>query len=240
MGNFEGTWVPQSDVSLRLRSSSQGPGMEPHFRFPAQLGVCLPLSPLPNMYLFPPPVSFLWAIIIMNLLFLCIFIQIAQIIYTTVLHGFFKDFIYLFERERAGGGEGAEKEGEADTPLRSPMWGFIPGPQDHDLSRRQLLNQLSHPSAKSNFLIDIYTQKSTQIISARSVHFHKWYTMGTSQNRALPAPRISSFVPSHRVNTISTPNTMHYFCLFLNFMEIELSRTCCLVCGFFHSIILRD
>ena len=27
------------------------------------------------------------------------------------------------------------------------MWGSIPGPRDHDQSRRQTLNQLSHPGA---------------------------------------------------------------------------------------------
>jgi len=25
------------------------------------------------------------------------------------------------------------------------MWGSVPGPGDHDLSRRQMLNHLSHP-----------------------------------------------------------------------------------------------
>ena len=27
------------------------------------------------------------------------------------------------------------------------MWGSIPGSQDHELSRRQVLNRLSHPGA---------------------------------------------------------------------------------------------
>ena len=48
-----------------------------------------------------------------------------------------KDFIYLFEREQAQVGRGAE--GKGDT------WGSIPGPRDNDLSQRQTLNQLSHP-----------------------------------------------------------------------------------------------
>jgi len=49
-------------------------------------------------------------------------------------------FIYLREREYKPGGE-AEGEGEADSPLsREPNEGLIPGPWDHDLSRRQVAN----------------------------------------------------------------------------------------------------
>ena len=59
---------------------------------------------------------------------------------------FFKKIllIYLTDKERAqAGGEG---EGEAGSSLsRSPTWGLIPGPCDHDLSRRQMFNWLSHP-----------------------------------------------------------------------------------------------
>uniref|UniRef100_A0A452VL31 SCAN box domain-containing protein n=1 Tax=Ursus maritimus TaxID=29073 RepID=A0A452VL31_URSMA len=41
--------------------------------------------------------------------------------------------------------------GEADSPLsRSPMQDSIPGPWDHDLSRRQTLHRLSHPGAPRN------------------------------------------------------------------------------------------
>ena len=43
--------------------------------------------------------------------------------------------------------EQGREEGEADFLLsRDPnIWGSIPGPRDHDLSRRQTLNHLSHP-----------------------------------------------------------------------------------------------
>ena len=42
--------------------------------------------------------------------------------------------------------EGAEGEREADSLLNEePDVGPIAGPQDHDLSGRQMLNQLSHP-----------------------------------------------------------------------------------------------
>ena len=44
----------------------------------------------------------------------------------------FKDFIYLTESTQ-GMGEG---EGEVE----SPIWDPIPGPWDHDLSQRQMLN----------------------------------------------------------------------------------------------------
>jgi len=41
----------------------------------------------------------------------------------------------------------AEAEGEAGSPQSrgSLMWDSIPGPWDHDLSRRQTLSRLSHP-----------------------------------------------------------------------------------------------
>ena len=50
-------------------------------------------------------------------------------------------------------GGGADREGEADSSLsREPGCDVasIPGPRDHDLSRRQMLNQLSHPGAPAS------------------------------------------------------------------------------------------
>ena len=61
------------------------------------------------------------------------------------------------ERERestnAGWGEeGADGEGEADSPLsREPEERFHPRTQAHDLSRRQTLNGLSHPGAPGKY-----------------------------------------------------------------------------------------
>ena len=52
------------------------------------------------------------------------------------------------DRERVRASiERGEGQREKQTPHRagSPMWDPIPGLQDHDLSQRQLLNQLSHP-----------------------------------------------------------------------------------------------
>jgi len=54
---------------------------------------------------------------------------------------FKKDFIYSFVRERraqAGGAAGREKQ--APRGARGPMRDSIPGPRDHDLSRRQTPN----------------------------------------------------------------------------------------------------
>ena len=56
---------------------------------------------------------------------------------------------YLFETVRElEQGEG-QREREKQTPhwAGSPMCGLIPGPQDHDLTWRQQVNQLSHPGA---------------------------------------------------------------------------------------------
>ena len=69
---------------------------------------------------------------------------------------FFWGFIiFLFEKERVrestSWGEG---EGEVDSPLsKEPNAGLDPGHQDHDLSWRQMLNQLSHPGAPILFFI---------------------------------------------------------------------------------------
>ena len=56
-------------------------------------------------------------------------------------------FIYLREGERAWAGGGVEGEGEAE----SPMWGSIPEPWDHGLSRRQMLYQPSHLGTPEGF-----------------------------------------------------------------------------------------
>ena len=52
---------------------------------------------------------------------------------------------------KQGGGEGTEGE-EADSLLRREPdgWGSIAGPWDHDLSQRQMLNELSHPGLPRN------------------------------------------------------------------------------------------
>ena len=53
---------------------------------------------------------------------------------------FFKDFIYLFERQTA-------RESTSSGEKQTPRWAGspIPGPWDHDLSPRQTFHQISHP-----------------------------------------------------------------------------------------------
>ena len=57
----------------------------------------------------------------------------------------------LFIRKRAQVGREADGEGEEGREKQTPQWagslmqGSIPGLQDHGLSQRQMLNQLSHP-----------------------------------------------------------------------------------------------
>ena len=67
---------------------------------------------------------------------------------------FFKDFIYLTERERTQGGEAASR-GRGSSPCwaRNLLWGLIPAYWDHDPSRRQMLNWLSHPGALGSDLL---------------------------------------------------------------------------------------
>ena len=62
------------------------------------------------------------------------------------------------EREHKGGQKKREKQ-----TLRwvgSPTWGWIPGPWDHDLSRRQMLNRLSPPRSLQNMCIFTFTRYS--------------------------------------------------------------------------------
>jgi len=58
---------------------------------------------------------------------------------------------------RRGGGE-KQREREKQIPHQagSPVWGPIPGIQDHDPSQRQMPHQLSHPGTPgSPFLMSI-------------------------------------------------------------------------------------
>ena len=59
---------------------------------------------------------------------------------------FFKDFIYLFDRDRDSQRERGHKQGKWERKKQvprkawSPMWGSIPEPRNHALSQRQTLN----------------------------------------------------------------------------------------------------
>jgi len=56
-------------------------------------------------------------------------------------------FFYWFDREKKSTSRGSSQQREKQAPrwARSLMWGWIPGPWDHDSSRRQMPNRLSHP-----------------------------------------------------------------------------------------------
>ena len=53
------------------------------------------------------------------------------------------------------------------------MQGSIPGPRDHDLSPREMLNQLSHPGALSDVYpleyvkVDIYVEKVIEYVNLK-------------------------------------------------------------------------
>ena len=51
---------------------------------------------------------------------------------------FFKDFIYLFMRDKER--EAETGRGRSRFPVGSPMWDSIPRLWDHNLSQRQMLN----------------------------------------------------------------------------------------------------
>ena len=59
--------------------------------------------------------------------------------------------MFIFERESMSGG--GQKEGDTESEVGSTLWAVSTEPdveleiRDQDLSRRQKLNQLSHPSA---------------------------------------------------------------------------------------------
>ena len=59
---------------------------------------------------------------------------------------FLKDFICLFERAQPGWVQ-REREKQVPHEQGAQTQGSIPGPKDHDLSWRQMLNRPSHPDA---------------------------------------------------------------------------------------------
>ena len=57
---------------------------------------------------------------------------------------YFKDFIYLFTKERERERERERQrhmQREKQAPCKKPDEGLDPGPQDHALSQRQTLNR---------------------------------------------------------------------------------------------------
>ena len=69
---------------------------------------------------------------------------------TSLVWFFFKKilFVYLTESAHTEARGAAEGDGEAGSLLSMEIdVGLDPGPWEHDLSRRQMLNLLSHPGA---------------------------------------------------------------------------------------------
>ena len=68
---------------------------------------------------------------------------------------FLKIFYFDTERESISRGNSRQSEREKQTPHQadSPTLGSIPGSQDHDLSQRQTVNQLSHPGTLLNYIL---------------------------------------------------------------------------------------
>jgi len=67
---------------------------------------------------------------------------------------FLRFYLFIWERMRDREHEREEGQREKQTPrwAGSLMWDSIPGLRNHDLSRGQLLNQLSHPGAQRRYL----------------------------------------------------------------------------------------
>ena len=64
--------------------------------------------------------------------------QIPSVSGLSFFLSFSKDFIYLFMRDRERGRDIGRRRSR--LPTRSPRWYSIPGPQDHVLGQRQMLN----------------------------------------------------------------------------------------------------
>ena len=72
----------------------------------------------------------------------------------------FQNFIHLLERvrkqERARAEEGNTEERQVPSWAGSPKWYLIPGPQDHDLSQRQMLNWATQAPHGSLFFLSFW------------------------------------------------------------------------------------
>ena len=85
-----------------------------------------------------------------------------RIILINFNHYHFQRFFILFETENTSGGQ-REREKQTLCWAGSPILGWIPGPRDHDLSYRQMLNWLSHPGAPVIYNHDGYWLKAESI-----------------------------------------------------------------------------
>ena len=89
--------------------------------------------------------------------------------------------------------------GRSRTPAGSPMWDSTPGPQDHDLSRRQTLN---HPGAPPfHFLNGIFWKAKFELIDL-CLHVSDFHDLSKASLLANKVTKIFSEV---------------FFCIFYNF-----------------------
>ena len=75
----------------------------------------------------------------------------SEILVLQLFFWFKKKFFLIYLTETTSRQRGKQKRKQAPCRAESPMWGSILGPWDHDLSRMQRLNPLSHPGAPSSF-----------------------------------------------------------------------------------------
>ena len=98
-------------------------------------------------------------------------------------------FIYLreskWEREKKKAQAGTEGEGEADSPMSGePNAGLIPGPQDHYLSWKQMLNWLSHPGTPNDYGLYMFVHRVYMHLYILKLTFYDSY-WETRDNRAI-------------------------------------------------------
>ena len=111
-----------ASVCLRLRSSSQGSGIEPHIKLPAQQGVCFSLSHCPSLI---PALVLSFTPSLSNKIF--IFVKKKK-----------KKFIYLLMRDTEKGRDTGR--GRSRLPAVRLTRNWIPGPWNQALNQRQMLN----------------------------------------------------------------------------------------------------
>ena len=74
---------------------------------------------------------------------------------------FLRFSLFIWERNRESTSRGKGRgEGRSRLPTKqgAQQWGSIPGPRDHHLNQRQLLNWLSYPGALKSICINVLCQ----------------------------------------------------------------------------------
>ena len=106
---------------------------------------------------------------------------------------FFKRFyLFIWERERKIARENKSGEREKQVPS-CQTWGLIPKSQNHDLSREQMLNQLSHPDTPSIFVFTLIFPSQIKLIFSQfllpsSFSSFLYFTVSSISNLILSLP----------------------------------------------------